>query len=360
VALGMTAVGAQAATVTVNPGESIQAAVDAAQPGDTVKVLPGDYTETHGNSVAVRVTKRLNLVAKPTKTAKVRLLPGAGNLHGILVEPANMGDPRVERVKIKGFTVEGFAKNGIWLRNVNDYKIEKNESINNLENGIFPTLSAKGLVKRNVSYGSLDAALWVEASENVRVIRNELYNAPTGLEVTVSKDILVKKNDVHDNTIGIGLYHPNGASLPALGGDGDWEIVGNKVYNNNLSNPAPPGSLSAELPNGGGILVLGVDRVTVKKNEITNNGFFGVAIIDWCVAVAGSDFDCALSPPEVEPSPDDNQVVSNDVSGNGLAPPPGPFAPFARDLLVLGGTNNCFSKNTPTATTFPVPLPECV
>ena len=30
----------------VNPGDSIQAAVEAAQPGDTIRVMPGTYSET--------------------------------------------------------------------------------------------------------------------------------------------------------------------------------------------------------------------------------------------------------------------------------------------------------------------------
>ena len=98
---------------------------------------------------------------------------------------------------------------------MDNFKIENNESIDNLENGIWPTLSANGLVKKNVAYGSEDSALWVEASENVRVLKNELHHSPTGLEITVSKNILAKKNDVHHNTVGIGLYHPSGGGAAA-------------------------------------------------------------------------------------------------------------------------------------------------
>ena len=84
-------VGALAASFTVVPGKSIQAAVDAASPGDTIKVMPGDYTEPHAGSAAVRITKPLKLLGKSKPNAKVRLLPGAGQSHGILVEPANPG-----------------------------------------------------------------------------------------------------------------------------------------------------------------------------------------------------------------------------------------------------------------------------
>jgi len=74
------------------------------------------------------------------------------------------------------------------------------------------------------------------------------------------------------NSTGIGLYHPSAASLPPFGDDGDWSLIGNYVHDNNEPNTAPPGSMSADLPPGGGILVLGVDRVNIQKNRIENNG----------------------------------------------------------------------------------------
>jgi hypothetical protein len=331
----------RAATITVNPGESIQAAVDAASPGDTVRVMPGNYTETHGADAAVRVTKRLNLIGKSTRLEKVRLLPGTGNRHGILVEPANPGDPDVQRVKIKGFTVQGFPKNGIWLKYVDDFKIEKNESIDNLENGIFPTLSANGLVKKNISYGSEDAALWVEASENVRVIRNDLSGSPTGLEITVSKSIVAKSNDIHDNTVGIGLYHPNGAALPPLGNDGDWDITNNNVYNNNLPNPVS-GGLVGSLPPGIGVLLIGVDRVTLQRNTIQGNSLSGLVVADWCAFN-----DCVADPPVVEDKADGNSILSNLLTTNGAGSIDPGFAGLEADVLsISGGTGNCFSGNT--------------
>jgi hypothetical protein len=234
---------------------------------------------------------------------------------------------------------------------VQNFKIKNNESINNLENGIWPTLSANGLVKNNVSYGSQDSALWVEASENVRVIKNELHHSPTGLEITVSHNIVAKKNHVHHNTTGIGLYHPSAAGLPPL----DWDIIGNYVHDNNEPNTAPPGSMSGGLPPGGGILVLGVDRVNIKKNQVENNNFYGIAVVDYCVAVDGTAFDCDTNPPEVESAPDDNTYVKNTLVNNGTDPNPtndpafALFALFAADITyIIGdpGHANCFAKNT--------------
>lgn len=350
---------AQAATITVNPGDSIQAAVDAASPGDTVKVMPGDYIEPALSGPAVRITKSLKLLAKSKLKdgVKVRILAGPGQTDGIVVEPANPGDPDVVGVKIQGFTVEGFPKMGIWLKHVDKFTIQGNESINNLENGIFPTLSANGNVKKNVAYGAQDAALWVEASENVRVMQNELYDSPTGLEITVSKNVKATKNDIHDNVVGVGLYHPNGASLPPLGGDGDWVLKGNKIYNNNKPNTAPPGSLVSGLPPGLGVLLVGVDKVTIEKNVITGNEFVGVAVLDWCIALDGTDFDCDTNPPIVQSAPDLNTIKKNELGNNGTNPPGGLFGSLAGDLAIvafpfppyapIGGKINCFEDNEP-------------
>src|SRR5438105_951649 len=107
----------ETAPVTVKPGQSIQAAVDAAAPGDTITVMPGDYTEAHAGEAAVRITKPLKLIAKSDLPGvKVRILPSPGQMHGILVAPANTGDPDIDGIEINGFTVEGFSNIGIWLR----------------------------------------------------------------------------------------------------------------------------------------------------------------------------------------------------------------------------------------------------
>ena len=358
-----------ATSITVKPGQSIQTAVTNAAAGDTIIVMPGDYTEPYsGDEAAIHVTKPLKLIAQSDLPGvKVRILPSPGQKHGILVAPApaTPPNPDIDGLTIQGFTVEGFPNMGIYLQHVKNYTIEGNESINNLENGIFPTLSANGLVKKNVAYGSQDSALWVEGSENVRVINNDIHNSLTGIEITISKEITVETNDVHDNTIGVGLYYPATAGLP----QNEWpaldyghlHILDNYVHDNNSPNTAAAGSETSQLPYGGGILLLGVNHIDVQMNRINDNDFFGIAMLDYCVATAGTPFNCTTKPPPVaETTPDYNQLISNELANNGTAPPSGPFAALAADIIALAGTNNCASGNTPTAKTIFLPdLPGC-
>jgi parallel beta-helix repeat protein len=343
---------AHALSHLVNPGESIQTAIDDASPGDVIKVNPGDYTGEDSASAAILITKPIKLIARSTPTDPVRIMPGIGNTSGIVVEGTDLVP--VDHVLISGFTVEGFSNNGIWLKHATKFKLKNNVSANNLENGIWPTLSARGLVKNNVAYGALDSGLWVEASENVRLIKNELYNNPTGLEVTISKKITAKANNIHDNTTGVGLYHPNAAGLvsPYPYEDlGDWRLIGNTVVNNNFPNPVS-GGLVGEIPPGIGVLVIGADKVTLAKNTIQGNTLTGLTLTDWCPIFN------SCTGLLTEPYPDDDLVVKNDVTGNGAGSIDPDYHGLESDifLLTFGGQNNCFWDNT---TIIPGPADGC-
>jgi len=337
-AMALSATPALAKGFKVGPGlmyTSIQAAIDDASAGDKIIVMPGTYTEPNANIAAVTIDKPLKLMAK-SKTGPVTIVPGPGQLHGILAEGTE--STHIDGLQIKGFTVSGFPKNGIWLRYVDNYKIESNTSIDNLENGIWPTLSANGSVRRNVSYGSDDSALWVEASSDVRVSDNVLYDSVTGLEVTISKNVEMTKNDIYNNTVGVGFYHPNGAGMDSpypLAESGFWTLAGNHVHENNRANSAPPASLSGSIPPGGGVLLLGVDNITVDGNLIENNNFYGIAVVEYCLAVDGSGNACSLNPPLVEAMPEAIVMSNNTLNDNGLSPVAHPLADYAGDLTYM-------------------------
>ena len=367
-----TATAADAKVHRVFPGESIQAAIDAASAGDTILVWPGTYQETGNAQFGLRIaTDGLRLIGmagagnhgKNGKghARKVRLLQHGTQETGVYAAPEGCGPElfvcpeELQGFYIRGFTVEGFPGNGIQTRFVNDFTLVRNESVDNLENGIYPTLSANGLVQSNVSYGSLDTALWVAGSENVRVIGNELFGSPTGLEITVANEVLATHNHIHDNTVGVGLYHPNAAGNPPKPVMANWVIEQNYIHDNNLPNPAPPGTFQAGLLPGFGVLLLGVSDHVIAKNYVARNDSAGIAVLGWCTAVSLGDpsRNCTNDPPIADPASNDNLVALNWLRDNGANPPP--LGIPGVDILYLQfepASGNCFSKNKPDTFTF--------
>ncbi|MGD8317984.1 MAG: right-handed parallel beta-helix repeat-containing protein [Myxococcales bacterium] len=348
-ALGLTILSAplsaSAADTVLQPGDSIQDAVDAASPGDKIIIMPGVYYGADGAEEGVRVKKDfIRLIGQPDGENKVILRPNpdGSNVDGILVEPEDApedGLPVIQGSIIQGITVEGFPGNGIKLEYVNNFQILNNESVNNLENGIQPELSANGLVKDNLSYGSLDSALWVEGGTNVRVIGNVLHSSVTGLEVTISNGLVLADNEMYNNTVGMGLYHPSAAgseTVPPV--IEDWKAMNNYVHDNNQLYPTS--GLPAFLPPGGGIMLLGVSDTNVVGNRIENNDFFGLAVLDFCFAFNGVPDPVNWCVPPygpntkgTDPVPRDNRIRGNVFVNNGTDPPNHPLAPFAADII---------------------------
>ena len=201
---GMAAPNANANVIIVST--TIQAAVDVAQPGDTVLVPPGAYRE----NVRVMID---NLTIQGSPAAILDGTGLAGNT-GIRVAPAAPAT-RINGFTLSGLTIQNYARNGVLLLRVDNFRISDGRYLDNDEYGIFPVFSSGGLIASSRVSGSEDAGIYVGQSSGVVIERNDVRGCTSGIEIENSSNVSARKNTVEGNCIGILVQVLPGLSVTA-------------------------------------------------------------------------------------------------------------------------------------------------
>jgi parallel beta-helix repeat protein len=361
---------ASAKVIKVKPGHSIQAAVEKANPGDTVQIDPGTYTSSStecpprpSRACAVSVTKDdISIVGKEGGHGKKVVLEAEpGQNEGLAIGRQGGGacleDPslRVHGSLISGITVRGFEDDGVLLSCVDDWRVTDVTAVDNEEYGIFPSHVFDGRLDHSFASGANDTGHYIGQSFDSRVDHNVATGNVSGFELENSVGIRADHNLSFGNTGGILSF-----DLPFLDAtvNSDNVIDHNVVMNNDRPNTCTdPEDTVCQVPPGTGILLMAVDENTVKGNLVTGNDSYGIAVANICQAQELPEEVCAAL--DIEPNPDRNSVIFNAVLGNGHHPAPSLPPVFAKDLAWDGtGVGNCWSHNL-FGTAFPDPLPGC-
>ena len=289
---------ATAAVHEVKKGGSIQAAVTAAAPGDTIKVYPGVYNET------VFVDKDDISLIGVVENGKWPQLDGEKNLNDAILYSGN-------GFSVEWFKITNYKGNAIMGQSGNNFSIRNNWVIDTGLYGIFPEFGENGLIENNILSGIEDAAIYVGMSDYIDVRNNQVFDNVEGIEIENSRHVLVEGNIARNNTGGILVFITPGLPIKS---SYDAIVRRNFVIDNNTPNFAIPGSLVAGIPSGTGILVMSGDQVVIEDNIITGNNTGGIIITsgDFVTEVAsdkGSD-----------PHSDEVQIRNNVMFDNGNDP----------------------------------------
>jgi parallel beta-helix repeat protein len=321
--------------------QTIQAAVNAAKPGEEIEVFSGIYRE------AVTVTKA-NLTIQGAPGARVTIQNPGLLLNGITVEGTKGGT--LSGFKLANVTVKGFLNNGIYLVGVTNFELSHVMTANNADDGVYPVLSANGSIHDSRAAGSNDSGICVSQSHDIYMNNNVVYNNTNGIEIENSTRVTTSNSTVFDNTVGILVDQMPGAVValaghaPVLTSSANV-LQDNQVYANNRPNSASAGDLVSAEPSGGGIVIIGGNNTLVQSNNVFANGYGGI------VVMSGRDM-MRLAPPGTPAySKTDNSLVrnttieNNTLTLNGFAAAP-PGLPPSADLIWTGtGTNNHWKKN---------------
>jgi parallel beta-helix repeat protein len=129
---------------------------------------------------------------------------------------------------------------------------------------------AYGEIRKNYMAGSNAAGIYVGNDQNVNLFDNIVTDNVAGIEIEISLESIVSGNHVTGDTAGILSFVLPGLPQPFT----DTVLIeDNYIADNNRTNTGD-GTVGIA-PKGSGVLILGVDNLTIRNNEITGNDSFG-------------------------------------------------------------------------------------
>ncbi|MEZ4671253.1 MAG: parallel beta-helix domain-containing protein [Anaerolineae bacterium] len=325
-------------TITVKAGESIQAGVDQAQPGDTILVEPGIYNETvYVDSPKITIKGIVNGEDRPWLDGEKTRSDGFNTT----------GDDFV----LEGFGIRNYIGNGV-LTTGAERVVYRDLIIRDAGlYGLYPVESTDILIENNIVSGIADAGIYVGQSRGPIIVRNnEVHDNVTGIEIENSTNAEVYDNYAHDNTGGILVFLlPNNPSKVGY----NTRVYNNRIINNNHANFGKRNSTVSKVPPGTGIMIMTADNTEVFGNIISGNQTFGVALTSlYTLYSRDTVFDLGALP-------ENNWIHGNTYDNNGYD-----AQGLVKELGLSGadvmwtgeGWNNSFDE--PAASKFPPLLPE--
>src|SRR5215208_6137524 len=318
---GIGSAGAQSSVV--GPGESIQKAINAADPGDTIVVrgvhredviIRKDGIKLRGDDAVIQAPTRAKADSFCSRTFGTEAICVLGDFN---IKTGKLTGPRVSDVSVSGFTIRGFKSKGKgdFTTFVIDVYASRNTTVvgnritGNVTSGIAFGGSVNTTIAKNHVIGNpeTDQGIIVDSSSRTKIVNNVVRSNEFGIDVHKSLNTTIAGNDSIGNVAdGFGVSDSPGTKIlsnVARRNDtvgiflGDTQRANTKVVGNDLSG------------SDFGIFVSNSQGGSFAANEVHNN----------CAGmVFTSDF---------EPGPPSGNfaVKGNTVKDNTLscaAPPP--------------------------------------
>jgi parallel beta-helix repeat protein len=312
-----------AKTIVVHPGQSIQKAVNNAEPGDTIKVQAGVYQQSvlikkSGLTLQGAGDGPHGTVLMPPVSPAARTNACEKQRSGICVFGKN---GPVDGTRVTGFRVVGFAGIGIVAFESTNSRFDHNAALHNGDYGMTSFVSTGNSYDHNVAVGSAEAGFYYGDSPDAQGTFD--HNVSTGnlfgFFLRDSANGTLQENLATGNCAGF-LFLDTGSGIA-----GHWTAQHNISGANDKFCPA-----NGEAPaiSGVGMAIVGADGVVLRENQINRNvpsqkaDISGGVVVLSSVSFGGND-------------ENGNRVVENTILRN-----------RPKDVIWDGnGTGNRFKEN---------------
>jgi nitrous oxidase accessory protein NosD len=297
-AAGIGSAGAQSSVV--GPGESIQKAVNAAHPGDTI-VVRGVHREDvvirkngiklRGDDAVIEAPTRAKADSPCSKTFGPEAICVLGDVN---IKTGKLTGPRVSDVSVSGFTIRGFKIKGkgdntafvIDVYAARNATVVGNRVIGNVAGGIGAGRSVNTTVAKNHVIGSPETdapgILVDPGSRNTTVVKNAVRSIPedhVAIEVEEGIDATIAGNDLIGNWLGVVAIDSTGIKIlsnditdSTVVGTVILDSTGTKIVSNDISRSGDTG-----------ISIFGPERANNDAKVVGNNisgGPWGIYVAD--------------------------------------------------------------------------------
>ena len=273
---------ASAATLTVQPGQSIQAAIDRAGPGDVVQVQRARYREN------LRIDKPLTLrgLDRPTVDGggqgdTIRVTATDVVIEGMIV--ANSGDslrlqnagiyiqPGAHRAKVQHCYLN-YNLFGLWIEKADDVQVLHNNITGKRDydspkrgNGVqlYNTKGAR-IIGNEVSF--VRDALYIDVSHHAVFQQNKLHHSRYGTHYMNSYHNLWEDNDTWFNRGGLALMEVRNQ---VIRNNRAWNNTDHGIMLRTLQDAVVEGNIVMD--NNRGFFVYDVEFTEVRNNVVAHN-----------------------------------------------------------------------------------------